>query len=70
MTIQGRHPLLPSPSVSPGRETVGIVDKPGPGCPFSAGTRIMGNSRADVAIGGLAEYPLGPALGAGAEERA
>ncbi|MBS9376574.1 NADPH:quinone oxidoreductase family protein [Rhodococcus sp. B50] len=64
MMVQGRYPLVPSAPVSPGQEIVGIVDKPGPGYPFSAGTRIMGNSRADIAIGGLAEYTLSPALGA------
>ncbi|XKK39002.1 zinc-binding dehydrogenase [Nocardiopsis sp. ARC36] len=43
---------------------MGIVDEPGPGYPFPVGTRIMGNSRADMAIGGLAEHTLSPALGA------
>ncbi|KSU61308.1 MULTISPECIES: zinc-binding dehydrogenase [unclassified Gordonia (in: high G+C Gram-positive bacteria)] len=64
MMVQGRYPLVPSPPVSPGQEIVGIVDKPGPGYPFPAGTRIMGNSRADIAIGGLAEYTLSPTAGA------
>ncbi|MFE9823045.1 zinc-binding dehydrogenase [Streptomyces sp. NPDC005791] len=64
MTVQGRYPLVPSAPVSPGQEIVGIVDKPGPGYPFPAGTRIMGNSRTDIAIGGLAEYTLSPVPGA------
>lgn len=64
MMVQGRYPLVSSLPISPGQEIVGIVEQPGPGYPFSAGTRIMGNSRADVAIGGLAEYTLSPAQGA------
>ncbi|WP_078889095.1 zinc-binding dehydrogenase [Streptomyces sp. NRRL F-5635] len=64
MMVQGRYPLVASAPVSPGQEIVGVVDKPGPGYPFPAGTRIMGNSRADIAIGGLAEYTLSPAPGA------
>ncbi|MEU1365542.1 alcohol dehydrogenase catalytic domain-containing protein [Streptomyces sp. NPDC005803] len=64
MMVQGRYPLVPSAPVSPGQEIVGIVDKPGLGHPFPAGTRIMGKSRADIAIGGLAEYTLSPVLGA------
>ncbi|KAK1184521.1 NADPH:quinone oxidoreductase family protein [Streptomyces sp. NBS 14/10] len=64
MMVQGRYPLVPTPPVSPGQEIVGIVDKPGPGYPFPAGTRVMGNSRFDAGAGGLAEYALSPSVGA------
>jgi NADPH2:quinone reductase len=64
LMVQGRYPFVPAPPVSPGQEIVGIVEEAGSGYPFPVGTRIMGNSRADIAIGGLAEYTLSPATGA------
>ena len=64
MMVQSRYPLVPTPPVSPGQEIVGIVHRAGPGHPFPVDTRIMGNSRFDAAVGGLAEYTLSPSAGA------
>ncbi|MFQ1000913.1 NADPH:quinone oxidoreductase family protein [Modestobacter sp. SSW1-42] len=60
MMIRGDYPFLPRPPASPGQEVVGIVDAVGPGFPHPVGARIVGNSRADIGIGGFAEYTLVP----------
>jgi NADPH2:quinone reductase len=60
MMVHGDYPYLPEPPASPGQEVVGIVDAPGAGFPHPVGTRIVGNSRADIGIGGFAEYTLVP----------
>jgi NADPH2:quinone reductase len=60
MMIRGEYPFLPHPPASPGQEVVGIVDAVGDGFPYPVGTRITGNSRADIGIGGFAEYTLVP----------
>jgi NADPH:quinone reductase-like Zn-dependent oxidoreductase len=60
MMVHGDYPFVPEPPVSPGQEIVGIVDAVGPRFPQPVGARIVGNSRADIAIGGFAEYALVP----------
>jgi NADPH2:quinone reductase len=60
MMIRGEYPYLPEPPASPGQEVVGIVDAAGEGFPHPVGTRITGNSRADIGIGGFAEYAVVP----------
>ena len=58
MMVRGAYPYLPEPPASPGQEVVGIVDAIGDGFPYPVGARIVGNSRADIGIGGFAEYTL------------
>jgi NADPH2:quinone reductase len=60
MMVRGDYPFLPDPPASPGQEVVGIVDAVGDGFPHPVGARISGNSRADIGIGGFAEYTLVP----------
>jgi NADPH2:quinone reductase len=60
MMVRGDYPFLPDPPASPGQEVVGIVDAAGDGFPHPVGARIAGNSRADIGIGGFAEYTLVP----------
>lgn len=60
MMVHGDYPFVPRPPVSPGQEVVGIVDAAGDGFPHPVGARIVGNARADIAIGGFAEYTLVP----------
>jgi NADPH2:quinone reductase len=60
MMIRGDYPLVPAPPASPGQEVVGIVQKASHGFPHPVGARIVGNSRSDIGIGGLAEYTLVP----------
>lgn len=60
MMVQGEYPMVPAPPVSPGQEVVGIVEAAGDGFPHPIGTRIVGNSRFDISVGGLAEYTLVP----------
>jgi NADPH2:quinone reductase len=60
MMVRGDYPFLPDPPASPGQEVVGIVDAAGDGFPHPVGARIVGNSRADMGIGGFAEYTLVP----------
>lgn len=60
MMVRGEYPFLPEPPASPGQEVVGIVDAAGEGFPHPVGARIFGNSRADIGIGGFAEYTLVP----------
>jgi NADPH2:quinone reductase len=60
MMVRGDYPFLPEPPASPGQEVVGIVDAVGDGFPHPVGARIAGNSRADIGIGGFAEYTLVP----------
>jgi NADPH2:quinone reductase len=60
MMVRGDYPFLPEPPASPGQEVVGIVDAAGDGFPHPVGARIVGNSRADIGIGGFAEYTLVP----------
>jgi len=60
MMVHGDYPFLPAPPASPGQEVVGVVDVAGDGFPYPAGTRIVGNSRADIGVGGFAEYTLVP----------
>jgi NADPH2:quinone reductase len=60
MMVRGDYPHLPEPPASPGQEVVGIVDAAGDGFPYPVGARIIGNSRADIGIGGFAEYTLVP----------
>jgi NADPH:quinone reductase-like Zn-dependent oxidoreductase len=60
MMVHGDYPFVPEPPVSPGQEVVGIVDAAGAGFPHPVGARIIGNSRADIGIGGFAEYTLVP----------
>jgi NADPH2:quinone reductase len=60
MMVRGDYPFLPDPPASPGQEVVGIVDAVGDGFPHPVGARIAGNSRADIGIGGFAEYTLVP----------
>jgi NADPH2:quinone reductase len=60
MMVHGDYPYLPEPPASPGQEVVGIVDAACAGFPHPVGTRIVGNSRADIGIGGFAEYTLVP----------
>lgn len=60
MMIRGEYPFLTEPPASPGQEIVGVVDAAGEGFPYPVGTRILGNSRADIGVGGLAEYTLVP----------
>jgi len=60
MMVRGQYPMAPSPPVSPGQEVVGVVERAGAGFPHPVGTRVVGNSRADIAVGGLAEYTRVP----------
>ncbi|MFJ4254663.1 zinc-binding dehydrogenase [Microbacterium sp. NPDC090003] len=60
MMVHGDYPFVPRPPVSPGQEVVGIVDAAGDGFPHPVGARIVGNARADIAVGGFAEYTLVP----------
>lgn len=64
MMVQGTYPLVQTPPASPGQEVVGIVDQPGSDFPFAAGTKIVGNSRSDIGVGGFAEFTRVPAAGA------
>ncbi len=60
MMVEGEYPMVPVPPVSPGQEVVGIVETAGDGFPYPTGSRIIGNSRFDIGVGGLAEYTLVP----------
>jgi NADPH2:quinone reductase len=60
MMVRGDYPFLPAPPASPGQEVVGVVDTAGEGFPYPVGTRIVGNSRADIGIGAFADYTLVP----------
>ncbi|WP_424448363.1 NADPH:quinone oxidoreductase family protein [Microbacterium arborescens] len=60
MMVHGDYPFVPEPPVAPGQEVVGIVDAAGDGFPHPVGAKIVGNARADIAIGGFAEYTLVP----------
>lgn len=60
MMVRGDYPLLPAPPASPGQEVLGIVETASEGFPHPVGARIVGNSRSDIGIGGLAEYTVVP----------
>lgn len=61
MMLEGTYLVSNSLPISFGQEIVGIVDKAGPGYPFKEGDRVMGNTRFDIGLGGLAEYCISPA---------
>ncbi|EOB3457311.1 zinc-binding dehydrogenase [Enterococcus hirae] len=56
MMLDGNYLVSNVKPISFGQEIVGIVDKAGPGFPFSEGDRIIGGARFDIGLGGLAEY--------------
>jgi NADPH:quinone reductase-like Zn-dependent oxidoreductase len=64
MMVRGTYPLVQTPPASPGQEVVGIVDQPGSDFPFAVGTKIVGNSRSDIGVGGFAEFTRVPEAGA------
>ncbi|EME8125072.1 zinc-binding dehydrogenase [Enterococcus faecium] len=64
MMLDGNYLAFNVKPISFGQEMVGIVDKTGPGFPFSEGDRIIGGARFDIGLGGLAEYCISPGDGA------
>lgn len=64
MMLDGNYLVANIKPISFGQEIVGVVDKAGPGFPFSEGDRIIGGARFDIGLGGLAEYCISPGEGA------